>query len=144
MAILIALIFSKYFYLASLTSYYTFYLIAKFHVSVQNAQVHLFIFLGAVAAGTIVGGPMGDRIGPQVRDLVLDPRRAAVHADRCPTRICSGPDILTVIIGLMLASAFSAILVYAQELMPGQSGIDLRAILRTRLRHGRHRRRAAG
>src|SRR5260370_5489233 len=63
MAILIALIFSKYFYLVSLVSYYTFYLIARFHVSVQTAQVHLFVFLGAVAAGTVVGGPVGDRIG---------------------------------------------------------------------------------
>ena len=62
-AILIALVFSKYFYLASLITYYTFYLIQKFHVSVQNAQVHLFVFLGAVAAGTIIGGPIGDRFG---------------------------------------------------------------------------------
>src|ERR1019366_1815686 len=63
LAVLIALIFSKYVYLASLTSYYTFYLISKFHVSVQSAQLHLFLFLGAVAAGTIIGGPIGDRFG---------------------------------------------------------------------------------
>ena len=80
-AVLIALIFSKFFYLASLTSYYTFYLISKFHVPVRSAQIHLFVFLGAVAAGTIIGGPVGDRHRAQAGDLVVDPGRAAVHAD---------------------------------------------------------------
>jgi FSR family fosmidomycin resistance protein-like MFS transporter len=121
MAILIALIFSKYFYLASLSSYYTFYLIAKFHVPVQTAQVHLFVFLGAVAAGTIVGGPVGDRIGRKYVIWcsilgVLPFTLALPHANLFWT------EILTVVIGLVLASAFSAILVYAQELVPGRVG----------------------
>ena len=89
--VLVVLIFSKYFYLASLTSYYTFYLISKFGVSVQSAQVHLFVFLGAVAAGTILGGPIGDRIGPEVRDLGVDPRRLSVHVRAAVRRTCSGP-----------------------------------------------------
>jgi MFS transporter, FSR family, fosmidomycin resistance protein len=121
MAILIALIFSKYFYLASLVSYYTFYLIAKFHVSVQTAQVHLFLFLGAVAAGTIIGGPVGDRIGRKYVIWcsilgVLPFTLALPYANLFWT------SVLTVIIGLVLASAFSAILVYAQELVPGRVG----------------------
>ena len=89
-AVLIALIFSKYFYLASLTSYYTFYLISKFHVSVQSAQIHLFVFLGAVAAGTVAGGPIGDRIGRKssfgVRYWAFFPLPCC-----CRTQICSGP-----------------------------------------------------
>jgi FSR family fosmidomycin resistance protein-like MFS transporter len=121
MAVLIALIFSKYFYLASLVSYYTFYLIAKFHVSVQTAQVHLFVFLGAVALGTVVGGPVGDRIGRKYVIWcsilgVLPFTLALPHANLFWT------EILTVIIGLVLASAFSAILVYAQDLLPGRVG----------------------
>jgi FSR family fosmidomycin resistance protein-like MFS transporter len=121
MAILIALIFSKYFYLASLMSYYTFYLIAKFHVSVQTAQVHLFVFLGAVAAGTIVGGPVGDRIG---RKYVIWCSILGVLPFTLvlPYASLFWTEILTVIIGLVLASAFSAILVYAQELIPGRVG----------------------
>ena len=122
MAVLVALIFSKYFYLASLVSYYTFYLIGKFHVSVQTAQVHLFVFLGAVAAGTIIGGPVGDRIGRKYVIWcsilgVLPFTLALPYANLFWT------DILTVIIGLVLASAFSAILVYAQELLPGRVGM---------------------
>lgn len=122
MAVLIALIFSKYFYLASLMSYYTFYLIAKFHVSVQTAQVHLFVFLGAVAAGTIVGGPVGDRIGRKYVIWcsilgVLPFTLALPYANLFWT------EILSVIIGLVLASAFSAILVYAQDLLPGRVGM---------------------
>jgi FSR family fosmidomycin resistance protein-like MFS transporter len=121
MAILIALIFSKYFYLASLVSYYTFYLIARFHVSVQTAQVHLFVFLGAVALGTVVGGPVGDRIGRKYVIWcsilgVLPFTLALPYANLFWT------EILTVIIGLVLASAFSAILVYAQDLLPGRVG----------------------
>lgn len=121
MAILIALIFSKYFYMASLVSYYTFYLMAKFHVPVQTAQVHLFIFLGAVAAGTIIGGPVGDRIGRKYVIWcsilgVLPFTLALPYANLFWT------SVLTVIIGLVLASAFSAILVYAQELLPGRVG----------------------
>lgn len=121
MAVLIALIFSKYFYLASLMSYYTFYLISKFHVSVQAAQVHLFVFLGAVALGTIIGGPVGDRIGRKYVIWcsilgVLPFTLALPYANLFWT------EILSVIIGLVLASAFSAILVYAQDLLPGRVG----------------------
>jgi MFS transporter, FSR family, fosmidomycin resistance protein len=120
--ILIALIFSKYFYLASLSSYYTFYLINKFHVSVQSAQIHLFVFLGAVAAGTIIGGPVGDRVGRKAVIWgsilgVLPFSLLLPHANLFWT------GVLTVPIGLILASAFSAILVYAQELMPGRVGL---------------------
>ena len=121
LAILAALIFSKYFYLAGLISYYTFYLISKFGVSVQSAQVHLFVFLGAVAAGTILGGPIADRIGAKyviwVSILGVFPFAFAL-----PYVNLFWTEILTVVIGLILASAFSSILVYAQELVPGQVG----------------------
>jgi FSR family fosmidomycin resistance protein-like MFS transporter len=121
-AILIALVFSKYFYLASLITYYTFYLMQKFHVSVQNAQVHLFVFLGAVAAGTIIGGPIGDRFGRKYVIWcsilgVLPFTLALPYANLFWT------GILSVVIGLILASAFSAILVYAQDLIPGKVGM---------------------
>ncbi|HYP14635.1 MAG TPA: MFS transporter [Bryobacteraceae bacterium] len=121
-SILLALIFSKYFYLASLTSYFTFYLIDKFGVSVKSAQLYLFLFLGAVAAGTIAGGPIGDRIGRKYVIWgsilgVLPFSLALPYANLCWT------GVLSVIIGLILASAFSAILVYAQELMPGSVGL---------------------
>ena len=120
--ILAALIFSKYFYLASLTSYYTFYLISKFHVSVRTAQIDLFVFLGAVAAGTILGGPIGDRFGRKYVIWgsilgVLPFTLLLPHANLFWT------SILTVVIGLILASAFSAIVVYAQELVPGRVGL---------------------
>ena len=122
LAILGLLIFSKYFYLASLSSYYTFYLIHKFGVSVQSAQVHLFVFLFAVAAGSLIGGPVGDRIGRKwviwVSILGVAPFTLLLpHANLMWT------GVLTVIIGLVLASAFSAILVYAQELIPGRVGM---------------------
>ncbi len=121
-SILIALIFSKYFYLASLTSYYTFYLIGKFHVTVQSAQLHLFVFLGAVAAGTIIGGPIGDRIG---RKYVIWCSILGVlpFTLLLPYANLFWTGVLSVIIGLILASAFSAILVYAQELVPGRVGM---------------------
>ena len=120
--ILLALLFSKFVYLASLGSYYTFYLISRFGLSVQSAQIHLFVFLGAVAAGTIIGGPVGDRIGRRQVILasilgVLPFTLALPYADLFWTRI------LTVIIGIVLASAFSVIVVYAQELMPGRVGM---------------------
>ena len=122
LAILIALIFSKYFYLASLTSYYTFYLISKFHLPVRDAQIHLFMFLGAVAAGTIIGGPIGDRFG---RKYVIWWSILGVLPFTLvlPYANLFWTGILTVIIGLILASAFSAILVYAQELVPGRVGM---------------------
>ncbi|MBY0503865.1 MAG: MFS transporter [Bryobacteraceae bacterium] len=122
LAILIVLIFSKYFYMASLGSYFTFYLIHKFGVSVQSAQIHLFVFLGAVAAGTFIGGPVGDRIGRKYVIWgsilgVLPFTLALPHANLFWT------GLLVVPIGLILASAFSAILVYAQELLPGRVGL---------------------
>jgi len=122
LAILMVLLFSKYFYLASLTSYYTFYLIAKFHLSIQNAQVHLFLFLFSVATGALIGGPVGDRVGRKyviwVSILGVAPFTLLLpHAGLVWT------GILTVFIGLILSSAFSAILVYAQELVPGRVGM---------------------
>jgi FSR family fosmidomycin resistance protein-like MFS transporter len=121
-AILGALIFSKYFYLAGLTSYYTFYLITKFGVSVQTAQIDLFVFLAAVAAGTILGGPVGDRFGAKyvIWGSILGVLPFTLVL---PYASLFWTPILTVIIGLILASAFSAILVYAQELVPGRVGL---------------------
>ncbi len=122
LVILGILIFSKYFYLASLTNYYTFYLIHKFHLSVQSAQLHLFLFLFAVALGTILGGPIGDRYG---RKLVIwfSILGVAPFTIALPYANLLWTGILTVIIGIILASAFSAILVYAQELVPGKVGL---------------------
>jgi MFS transporter, FSR family, fosmidomycin resistance protein len=122
LVVLAALIFSKYFYLASLTNYYTFYLIGKFHLSIQQAQFYLFLFLFAVAAGTILGGPIGDRYG---RKLVIwvSILGVAPFSLALPFVGLVGTAVLSVIIGLILASAFSAILVYAQELMPGKVGM---------------------
>ncbi|MBI2513202.1 MAG: MFS transporter [Opitutae bacterium] len=122
LAVLVALIFSKYFYLISLTNYYTFYLIGKFDVSVQASQVYLFVFLFAVAAGTIVGGPVGDRIGRK-RVIWISILGVAPFSLALPHVGLAGTVVLTVIIGLILASAFSAILVYAQELVPGNVGL---------------------
>jgi FSR family fosmidomycin resistance protein-like MFS transporter len=121
-AVLVALVFSKYFYLASLTSYYTFYLIAKFHVSVQSSQIHLFAFLAAVAAGTLIGGPIGDRVG---RKLVIWCSILGVLPFTLilPYANLFWTSILSVIIGFVIASAFSAILVYAQDLVPGRVGM---------------------
>jgi MFS transporter, FSR family, fosmidomycin resistance protein len=120
--VLVALVFSKYFYLASISSYFTFYLIQKFGISVQAAQLHLFLFLGAVAAGTMIGGPVGDRIGRKYVIWcsilgVLPFSLLLPHANLFWT------GVLSVIIGIILASAFSAILVYAQELVPGKIGM---------------------
>jgi FSR family fosmidomycin resistance protein-like MFS transporter len=120
--VLLVLIFSKYFYLSSLTSYYTFYLINKFQISVQNAQLLLFLFLAAVAVGTFFGGPIGDRVGRKaviwVSILGVLPFTLIMpHANLLWTAI------LSVIIGLIISSAFSAIIVYAQELIPGHTGM---------------------
>ena len=122
LGILVMLIFSKYFYLISLTNYYTFYLIDKFAVSVQAAQVYLFVFLFAVAAGTIIGGPVGDRIGRK-RVIWISILGVAPFSLALPHFGLTGTVILTVFIGLILASAFSAILVYAQELVTGNVGL---------------------
>jgi FSR family fosmidomycin resistance protein-like MFS transporter len=121
-AILVALIFSKYVYMASLTSYYTFYLITKFHVSVQTSQIYLFVFLGAVAAGTILGGPIGDRVGRKYVIWcsilgVLPFTLALPYVNLFWTAVFSA------LTGMILASAFPAIVVYAQELLPGKVGM---------------------
>ncbi len=120
-AVLLALIFSKYFYLASITSYYTFYLIDHFHQSVRSSQLHLFVFLASAAVGGMIGGPIGDRIGSKkiiwVSILGVLPFTLALpHANLFWT------SVLTVPIGLILASAFPAIVVYAQDLLPGRTG----------------------
>lgn len=120
--ILLVLIFSKYFYMASLTSYFTFYLIDKFHVTVQTSQLYLFIFLFSVAAGTLIGGPVGDRFG---RKYVIwfSILGTAPFALLLPHANLFWTGVLIVPIGMILASAFSAILVYAQELIPGKVGL---------------------
>lgn len=120
--ILLVLIFSKYFYMASMTSYFTFYLISKFHLSVQSAQLHLFIFLFSVAAGTFIGGPLGDRFG---RKYVIwfSILGVAPFTLLLPYADLFWTSVLSVFIGVILSSAFSAILVYAQELMPGKVGM---------------------
>jgi FSR family fosmidomycin resistance protein-like MFS transporter len=120
--ILLLLIFSKYFYLASISSYFTFYLIQTFGVSVQVAQVHLFFFLGAVAAGTFMGGPLGDRFGRKYviwfSILGMVPFTLIL-----PYANLFWTGILSMIIGAVMASAFPAIVVYAQELLPGKVGM---------------------
>jgi MFS transporter, FSR family, fosmidomycin resistance protein len=122
LAVLVALMFSKFFYLASLMNYYTFYLMGKFHVTLQDAQLHLFLFLAAVAVGTFIGGPVGDKIGRKYviwcSILGILPFTLVL-----PYSNLVWTSILSVIIGFTLASAFSAILVYAQELMPGRIGM---------------------
>ncbi|WP_035053046.1 MFS transporter [Andreprevotia chitinilytica] len=122
MAVLMALVFSKYFYLASINSYFTFYLMKRFQLPVQSAQLHLFVFLFAVAAGTILGGPIGDRIGRK-RVIWFSILGAAPFTLALPYVGLAWTGVLTFIIGFILASAFSAILVYAQELLPGRVGM---------------------
>jgi MFS transporter, FSR family, fosmidomycin resistance protein len=121
-AILVALIFSKYFYLASMSSYYTFYLIAKFHLSIQSAQLYLFVFLFSVAAGTLIGGPVGDRFGRKYV-IWVSILGVAPFTLLLPHAGLFGTAALSVVIGVILSSAFSAILVYAQELLPGKVGL---------------------
>jgi FSR family fosmidomycin resistance protein-like MFS transporter len=122
LGILMLLVFSKYFYIASLTSYYTFYLISRFHVSVASSQLHLFALFGAIAAGTLIGGPVGDRFGRKyviwVSILGVLPFTLLL-----PLANLFWTGVLSVIIGVIIASAFSAILVYAQELVPGRVGM---------------------
>jgi len=121
MSVLIIMVFSKYFYLTSLSSYYTFYLISKFHLPVQVAQHYLFLFLASVAIGTFLGGPIGDRIGRRkvIWGSILG---IAPFTLLLPHVGLAETGILSVIIGIVLASAFSAIIVYAQELMPNKTG----------------------
>lgn len=120
--ILLILVFSKYFYLASFTSYFTFYLIHKFQIPVEQAQIRLFIFLFAVAAGTIIGGPVGDRIGRK-RVIWVSILGVAPFTLLMPHANLFWTSVLSFVIGLILASAFSAILVFAQELLPGRVGL---------------------
>jgi FSR family fosmidomycin resistance protein-like MFS transporter len=122
LSILITLVFSKYFYLASMSSYYTFFLMGKFGLSVKNAQLHLFLFLFAIAVGTFVGGPVGDRIGRKavIWASILG---AAPFALALPYANLFWCAVLAAIIGVILSSAFSAILIYAQELIPGKVGL---------------------
>jgi len=120
-AILVVLIFSKYFYIASITSYYSFYLIEKFHVSVRSAQIYLFVFLFAMALGTLLGGPIGDRIGRK-RVIWASILGVAPFTILLPFVGLTWTCALSFVIGFVLSSAFSAIVVFAQELMPGKVG----------------------
>jgi FSR family fosmidomycin resistance protein-like MFS transporter len=122
MVVLMTLVFSKYFYLTSITSYFTFYLMQRFHVTLHQSEMYLFVFLGAVALGTILGGPIGDRYG---RRLVIWVSIVGVlpFTLLLPYANLEWTAILSFIIGLVLSSAFSAILVYAQELVPGRVGM---------------------
>jgi FSR family fosmidomycin resistance protein-like MFS transporter len=120
--ILLLLIFSKYFYLAGMTSYYTFYLITKFGLSVRAAQLHLFLFQVSVAAGTVIGGPLGDRIGRKyvIWGSILG---VAPFALALPYVGLPATTALAFPIGVILSSAFPSILVYAQEMLPGNLGL---------------------
>ncbi len=120
--ILLALIFSKYVYLASLTSYFTFYLIHRFQVPVATAQMYLFCFLAAVAVGTFLGGPIGDRIGRKTV-IWVSILGALPFTLLMPYADLTWTCVLSIIIGLILASAFPAIVVFAQELVPGKIGM---------------------
>lgn len=121
-SILIILVFSKYFYLASILSYYTFFLIKKFHLSISDAQYFLFLFLFSVAIGTVIGGPLGDRFGRK-KIIWVSILGAAPFSIFLPYVSLFWVAILSIIIGVIIASAFSAILVYAQELIPGNIGM---------------------
>ncbi len=122
LTVLALLVFSKYIYMSSLSSYYTFYLIEKFHVSVESAQMYLFLFLAAVAAGTFAGGPIGDRIGRK-RVIWFSILGAAPFALALPYASLFWTAVLSVVIGLVMSSAFSAIVVFAQELVPNNVGM---------------------
>ena len=140
--ILMLLVFSKNVYLVSISSYYTFYLIDKFGVSVQSAQLHLFVFLGAAAAGTFIGGPVGDRIGRKYV-IWVSILGALPFTLLLPYANLFWTDVLTVIIGLVMASAFSAIVVFAQELVPGRVGAVSGLFFGFAFGFGRNRRGAA-
>jgi len=122
LGILLILIFSKYFYMASMTSYFTFYLIDKFHVTIQQSQFYLFAFMGAVAAGTMIGGPLGDRFGRK-HIIWISILGVAPFSLLLPHASLFWTGVLAIMIGLILSSAFSAILVYATDLVPGKVGM---------------------
>lgn len=122
LVVLAVLVFSKYFYMTSLTSYFTFYLIEKFHLSVSSSQMYLFLFLGAVAVGTFAGGPIGDKIGRK-KVIWFSILGAAPFTLALPYVDLFWTAMLSVVIGFILASAFSAIVVFAQELVPGNVGM---------------------
>jgi FSR family fosmidomycin resistance protein-like MFS transporter len=122
LGVLVLLTFSKYFYLVSLSNYYTFYLIQKFNLSIQGAQYLLFVYLASIALGTILGGPIGDRFGRKYV-IWVSILGVAPFSLLLPHVGLAATVVLTVVIGLILASAFSAILVYAQELVPGKVGM---------------------
>jgi FSR family fosmidomycin resistance protein-like MFS transporter len=122
LTVLILLVMSKYLYLASLSSYYTFYLMTKFHLAAQAAQIHLFVFLFAVAAGTLLGGPIGDRVGRK-RVIWVSILGVAPFTLALPYVDLAWTGVLTFVIGFVIASAFSAILVFAQELIPHRVGL---------------------
>ena len=122
LVVLAVLVFSKYFYMTSLTSYFTFYLIEKFHLSVSSSQMYLFLFLGAVAVGTFAGGPIGDKIGRK-KVIWFSILGAAPFTLALPYVDLFWTAVLSVVIGFILASAFSAIVVFAQELVPGNVGM---------------------
>lgn len=122
LAVLGMLLFSKFVYLTSMTSYYTFYMIGRFQVTLQHAQVFLFIFLFATAVGTILGGPLGDRFGRKIV-IWISILGAAPFSLLLPHAGLIGCAVLSVFVGVILASAFSVILVYAQELVPGKVGL---------------------
>ncbi|WP_455930127.1 MFS transporter [Pseudomonas fluorescens] len=122
LVVLALLVFSKYFYMTSLTSYFTFYLIEKFQLSVASSQMYLFLFLGAVAVGTFAGGPIGDKIGRK-KVIWFSILGAAPFTLALPYVDLFWTAVLSVVIGFIIASAFSAIVVFAQELVPGNVGM---------------------
>ena len=142
LVVLVALLFSKQLYVSSLSSYYIFYLIERFGVSTQAAQLYLFIFLAANAAGAFFGGPLGDRFG---RKYVIwfSILGALPFTLALPYAGLFGSAVLTVFIGLIISSATSSIIVFAQELMPHRFGMISGRVLRVRVRHRRSRRRGA-
>jgi MFS transporter, FSR family, fosmidomycin resistance protein len=122
LCILLLLMFSKFFYLASMTSYYTFYMMHRFGVSAQQAQLYLFLFLGGSAIGTLAGGPLGDRIGRK-QVIWLSILGVAPFTLILPHADLFWVSLLSMVIGAIMASAFPAILVYAMELVPGKIGL---------------------
>jgi FSR family fosmidomycin resistance protein-like MFS transporter len=122
LSVLGVLVFSKYIYIASFTSYYTFYLMDHFHLETHAAQIQLFVFLAALAAGTILGGPIGDRLGRK-RVIWVSILGVSPFALALPHVGLLGTELLAALIGFILASAFSAILVFAQELVPSRVGL---------------------